>query len=906
MPQPPNTPAWLTPSQTGMLSNTKGANAGADGILLSAQYRGPGGPSGIRVTGSRTAMNNQPLPTAQAIWESAWVGSPATSPLPVTTALGSGAALNYFGRIYLVVPSTVTPMNNCIAGILSAPVNGGNVGSWRWENPVSVIAYNGFNEPYYIQDTVIPGALCYVSDWIFVMGINGLYSAKVNADGSLGGTGVAGVASLGQWKSVFSGVWNVVTGAMMDSYQVVNTSFPGWVGKLVVLDPRSPFTLLYTFDVHDDGTVVGTSVMNATMPVQRAYGGLHVDPYGGLYVIGGEDGTGVPQSSCYKLDCNLGTNTPGSWFATTALPAARSRFGFAAQSERIAGDTDVFVCGGVQTNAGAAQSTVYTLKGSNLRLGSGTWTSYSSTLPTATSACAAAFTHWGGANHPRVEFAAPPGFPQSTYPLRADYTASLTIPQRQLVVIGGAATTAVQVSSASDFTRPWFSGPASLLTGTDLGFGVGSVVRNADGSYTLGFPYAANSQSGFGLDKVLAVLLNGDWVEIGVQFASSSTGDTSLPGITQIKIGQPPTISTAAPSGTITNGQPTASFSYVAGAGGGDLDTYQIQVTLSGTTIYDTGVRRDGLLAALLTIAPLLLPSTTYTLVITVTSRDVAMPGSSNTATSTTTFTTSAFSPLAAPANLVVTPNNLLGRMDVSWNSVASATGYRLYYRRSNTAAWYLYQDAIVPTSLSAYDHLALNASYDFAVSTLSSGPLESSLSTVDPNNTIVPPTLSPGVYSAFLHIAGLGSTYSVPVNFQAIDTSNPGYKEEILAGKILGFNQAAPIYRYGSADYHTLTPKIFLNDLTTATLKALQAVMDQVKQGQVAFWRDSVGGMLTVAFDISHQMVLLPPSYREAWLALSEVLDTVGPSVPSGSAQGYLTLASGRRPPLDTSERVL
>jgi hypothetical protein len=129
---------------------------------------------------------------------------------------------------------------------------------------------------------------------------------------------------------------------------------------------------------------------------------------------------------------------------------------------------------------------------------------------------------------------------------------------------------------------------------------------------------------------------------------------------------------------------------------------------------------------------------------------------------------------------------------------------------------------------------------------------------------------------------------------------------EKIDAAYFVGMSQAAPIARYGTADYHTLAGTAILIDPTPASLKALQAIMDQVKAGGVCFYRDALGGMLVCALDPGQSITVRPPWNREPTLNLTEVADLTGAYVAAGSAQGYQTLVAGRRPPLDTSERLL
>src|SRR5205823_469435 len=147
----------------------------------------------------------------------------------------------------------------------------------------------------------------------------------------------------------------------------------------------------------------------------------------------------------------------------------------------------------------------------------------------------------------------------------------------------------------------------------------------------------------------------------------------------------------------------------------------------------------------------------------------------------------------------------------LSWGSVAGST-YRVYYRRTGFGPFLLLADAIVPTSYTAMDHIALGVSYDFAVSAVNATPAESVLS-----STQVATITVAAAYAVFLHIAGQTSGLGFKLK------GPPTVGEFINAGNLLGFGQAAPVARYGIADYRSLTMSVLLTDPTTAALKSLQ-----------------------------------------------------------------------------------
>jgi hypothetical protein len=453
-------------------------------------------------------------------------------------------------------------------------------------------------------------------------------------------------------------------------------------------------------------------------------------------------------------------------------------------------------------------------------------------------------------------------------------------------------------------TSPAFvTGNAPGLTTTNLGgVGISSIVTNADSTMDIAFVYG-----GWGGAAIAS--LDGDQLQIIVQYVSVN-GDASRSGSIALKIGQPPTIGSLSPAsgGTPSNGQPPLSFAYNPGTGGSAQQWWQVQVKLAGVVIFDTGLRYDASnLVSPLTIAPLLTPSTAYTLVVTVNSLDSPVAGSSDQAVSTTTFTTTAFAVPSAPASLTAMGIGATASIALAWAAVGGASYYRVYYRRTGQATWWLYADNVAGTTLTAMDHIALGISYDFAVTAVSAVPAESAKTSTQ--TAAIQPNLG---YAIYLHVAGNGTVFGLGFKLQGV----PTVREYIDVGVIHGFGQGAPVTRYGVGDYRALTVPALLTDPTPAALKSLQAIMDQVKAGATCFYRDVQGGMLLTTFTAGapgqtaitadQSLAIVPPTSRLVTLQLSEVGDLVGPYVPAGQAQGYPALIAGRKPPLDTSERLL
>lgn len=894
----PTAPSWLVPAVPGALSNARASNTTTDKILCQLHFTSPVSgavPASIRLVGQRPVVAGTSMTTPNNIWDTGWVGNYATSPFPIgSTLLGPQAAITVNGRIYALVPTTgpFGAYANVIGTVVSAAVNGPNVGSWRFEAPIQVTVPNAVGDLKPVVDTCNPGALAYCVGRLYALGQTGIYSAAINPDGTLGAWSL-GIATA-------SGA-----GSTMVAWQRAGAG-----GGLAVAyaGGGSGATPINTFLIDLTGALAA-GVTQTGLGVSRQYGAIYVDPNSFAYFIGGEDGAGAPQSTCFYHAIDLATGTiSAGWSTGQALPAARSRFGFsyvyspsAFWPNAAVIESAFMVVGGIQVAAGAAQTTVYTNTGSNVR-GSVAGATYLNALPLATAGCCAALTGSEDTPIQPTPGAPYPGFnfsPASALGFESAVDASVA--WSYLAVIGGSATNAVRVtsiggSSVSGGGRgPWYSFTGSILTTALLG-NSSVVTANADGSTDLTFVIGGKAVSGLGQAMGVSTLSDGDQLQLIAQVADGLSGDVATSQPALLTIGQPPTLSAIAPSGTITNGQPTASFGFNAGAGGGGQLSYQIQVKLGAAVVYDTGTRYDSLNSALLTIAPLLAPSTTYTLIVTATSRDTAMPGSAVSATSTTTFATSAFTVLGAPAGFTVTPSAPNANVALAWSAVGSAAFYRAYYRRTGSSVWLLYADNIAGTALTAMDHIALAASYDFAVATVSAVPAESALSSTQTA------TIPVGLYSAYLHVATQGPTFGIAFQVQG----SPAISQHIDSVSLLGFSQGSPITRYGTGDYVSIDAAALLVDATAASLTALQAVRNQVRAGGTCFYRDALGGQVLVTFDAAQAVSVRPPWNRQVAAKLTEVADLIGPYVPAGSAQGYLTLVNGRKPPLATSERLV
>lgn len=737
-----STPSWLNPSAAGQMTNYKGSNATTDLISLQATYRSPIGdaPSGIRVAAMRNAVNGVTTPSPNYIWDSDWVGTPATSPLPIAagTYLGCNSAVTFNGRIYQLVPQSQTPATNAIGGILSAPVQGGNVGTWRWENPLMVAAFDPYNNPYWVQDSA-NYAMCRVYNWLYVLGTVGVYYAQIQADGTIG----TWSQGLGAAVNGSGGAISIAAGATIAGWQTTPAN-GSWSGGILIALPQGTSNAALHFHQTslNDGWPYEPIAFVSTLPQPRAYGALIIDPFNGVFYIGGEGSAGVPQTTVYSnTTMNFTSFSAGTWNTGTALPAARSRFGYCSVIDSWTNGSSLFVLGGITTSGGAAQSTFYGIDSASAAGGANSWNTYNGTaLPVATSGCSAAASMTlyevpQATQTPNQQ--PPPPFAGPVQSLRYDPNGAGTYKGYPAIFCIGGTTTAVQGHSQVSATDPWWYGPApELSTVTDpagasqLGV-AGSVSGNADGSYTITFPFADATQGGVGVKKNIGALNNGDQVQVGVQFASSTTGDATPLSWTVLTVGQQPAAPLSVPTNT---GQPLATMGYTPGAGASAAQNWRLVVTRNSDSavMFDSGLTNGVPTTCQIMCAPALASGTAYTATLTCSSQDSVMGGSTNSVTATQSFTPS-YAAAGTPTNVTATANHALGSVTLNWSAVSGATGYRVYFRLSSASyanAWELLQDGVTATTITLRDRIPLGQAVDFAVSALNGAGNEGPLST--------------------------------------------------------------------------------------------------------------------------------------------------------------------------------
>lgn len=643
-----NSPTQGQPSKT-----PPTIDSSADGIRLKARYLSPNNsdsPGQVRVTATKTVLRGSST-TPQVVWDSGWLGNPATTPVPDANLLNIGpncCAISVpNNRVYVFAQS----QDNFVgyAGlVLSAPVNGGSVGSWRYENPVTVTGTTSNND--------YPTGLVAIGNRLYAGTSGGIWVANINtANGALGPWSLA---------YTFPGTGLSFSGAAMNGFDYGSFArapafvnfFPSAAGgTLIVTNPATTTsTTVQAFLVSGtDGSITGPNAFpSLTTGVQDP--AIWATSVAAIYLIGGTDAnTGNPIATVQYIGYNAaGGNqngvAPTTWTAGANLPIARAAFAFAQDSYYMSvfGEWGTcFVMGGVggADTFEAPSNKVYYLDANTMQTPGSSWHLAAHTLPTPVYA-------GGGALLGNQNFA--DGFPNAT-PLGG-----------YMAVIAGLnltpnfeTQTVVQATTRPDAADvAWYSGPGSAFTSAPLGSG-GAVATNSDGSVDVSFMYnlgAGVTSPGAGGSP--SALYDGDQVQLAVQFTDSMNGDPSPTATTLISIGQPPQIVNATPAGAIFTGAPTAGFAYLAGAGGATQATWRLQVLApGGQVVFDTGARLDQADSVPVAVAPLLLVGTPYTFQFTVTSGDTPLNATDSNAATVTTTVTPQYTPPLAPTGLNVT-----------------------------------------------------------------------------------------------------------------------------------------------------------------------------------------------------------------------------------------------------------
>lgn len=883
----PATPVWLVPSQPGMLSNRLGSNLTTDSLGFQTHQTEPdvGLMGAVRAYAYRTALAGVPQ-AAQLAWDSGWTGPINVGQLPSTIAAydKSNITAVYNGRVYVYgSPSQFAQVASGSGKgyypVMSAPLNGAGIGTWRYETPAtdnqgnvifanSMALLNGrlyitgtTSTPYSFQGGTFTGSLDHV------------YYCTINADGSLSAWTDAGVISSSGFATGFAIIANT-DGA---TYANLTVFCPDGGGGNPTLNAFAYYAPVSLTD-GSVGTWVGTSGSLSLTGAAVIYDtSTAANPAYTVFVIGGDNGT-TAFNKVYYATVTPKTGAISAWTTSTnVIPVALTRCGAALINQ--SGINRVYLFGGSTAPGTAATvTTVYYITTTSLTAATA-WTT-GTALPNARAS-------------------------QAGFALPEQHSNGTVGTGTWFFGWAGGASGTVAVAAAMTIDSPTThqnSGVSQGLSAGDLGTG-GVLTTNADATQDVTFLYNA-----FGQAASLTAWLNGDQCQISFRFVDFATGDASPAATTVVNFGQPPTV-TAQTLGLTSTAEPTATFKFQPGAGGGTQATWRLSIqNPTPATVFDTGVRQDVTDKVQWLTAPTPAPATTYTGTFTVTSTDTPMntiagvAAQSATGTATATFNHALVAP-AVPTAPAATVSNVNGNIVVAWtNPLASTAAWnRVYFRRTGSGTWLLYQDNVpavinAQQSITAMDEIAFNVGYDFAVSALSAAFAESALSTV------VSGTIVPTAYSAMLHVQGNGPTYSAPILAQG----SPAFDRKIDVRHDPVFGQAQPVSRYGVLDYATITLKDYILSSVVATLDQLIAVKQQAEAGATIYYRDAIGAMMTVVFAADQKVAYMAPNFRDAALKLVQVPNAYTPSITAGSALGYRLRKNGSIVPLEPSEQAL
>jgi hypothetical protein len=676
----PYLPTFLTPSASGLLSNTLGSNTTTDKIALTAHYQNPAGSSDgiacMRMVISQIAQQAGDPLSPTVLWDSGWSGVPAVESIPgIASETGSPITATWAGRVYVMFAGQ-SGSNFGSGNVWSAPLTAGGVGAWRQENGLGAtsqwfsVGAQGV-QSYYSGCTQMAA----VNNWLYACVAP---ANTVSVVANVLAAPIAGDGRLGAWQYMATAPYSLHSNGMMCIGRS-NRTTPGPAtvpGNMFIMGgyntSNAQVGSCYSTYVNADGTLqAATDGWFAQAPIDPGGGTrqnaqcYYDDNYPNIYIVGGDSGT-TPASS--TLSGAVSNQDIVTWGTATngALPTGKT---LGALVVTLGPDyaTHFWYLGGCSTTSGTQTTTVYHNSLSAPGAFTAAWSTSTLTLSSVpgTSNWAPQLVAFSGSTPGKAglggssRLAAPgivgPGSSifEGSYPAQIGETGGVStsgasntdptaLPWIAYMYVGSA----TRACSPHDGSPTWRTGDAPGLAVADIGASLATITTNGDGSQDIAVTYrgwggihALNANGAYNGGVAGA---NGYQLQIAVQYTSKK-GGVSPVAYTSLKLGQPPTLSSIAPSGTIANGQPTASFGYTPGAGGDVEYQYQIQVKQGSTVIFDTGVRYDSLNSALLTIAPLLAPSTTYTLVITASSRDVPASGSTDTVTSSTSFTTSAF-----------------------------------------------------------------------------------------------------------------------------------------------------------------------------------------------------------------------------------------------------------------------
>jgi hypothetical protein len=336
-----------------------------------------------------------------------------------------------------------------------------------------------------------------------------VYYAKLNADGSIPATGAQGA-----WAATTAMTGN----ARQFHSSVVANGYLYVIGGSDGTTTQS--TVLYA-KINGDGTL-GTWNTTTSINVSGAQpreGHTSVYANGYIYVIGGVNGSGTPQSTTYYAKVNA-DGTLGSWAATTAINGGST----VAYHSSVVANGYLYVIGGNSTNkVGNGTSTGVLSSVYEAKLNSdgtvGTWTS-TTAIPAARQGASAVvmngYVYVIGGSSDNSGTMTDPGLPQSTVyyaPLNADGT-----------ITASSWNTTTPLTLISDYGAAFVANGYIQLTG---GYNDGGITSNR-------VYYASGSRIKVG-GALDLVGLSGENLAEGGTGGELTAGNTNIIGALQVQ-----------------------------------------------------------------------------------------------------------------------------------------------------------------------------------------------------------------------------------------------------------------------------------------------------------------------------------------------------------------------------------
>ena len=831
-----------------------------DGIKLDLLYANQQSKAigGLQAVVSRIGLNGQTMAQAP-VWNSGYVDSPTVNDLPAelvsggALSIGPNSCVWYNNRLYVLIGSQTTsgatfPFTGVSGVIISCPSYGPFLGSWRYESPVPQINN---------ADTCAPGALVLINGNLYTLSTQGIMYAPVQGDGLLGA-----------W-SLFTNTVSVYAGNTMCGFDFGNET-GGFLW--VVYNNGGSYEPVNILAVNSDGSEgnAGATSWTSEVPAVVSWGALWIDPTGYAYYIGGENGTGVPQSTIYKVGFNITTGQPAGNFAAvaTGLPAARSRFAFGSNGGYLThwwtptGPTEgafaanLYVFGGNATASDGGNTNSWWLQASNI--GSSAWNS-TGTLPENLAEGAACYLA-GAAWQP--------------------YGTDTEIPLKNYVGVfstGHAATfDTAAICNDPSLATPTFENhnAPTALNVSDLVLGA-SVTTNSDGTQELVFyvgfgEMTTSSPQGSVTYLGTSGIADGTRIQVDILFFDAY-GDPSDQASTIINIGQPPQIDSLSPAqgASTTSAEPTISFTYSPGPGGGSETIYRFQVIDdTDVTQIDTGWVKDQLNSYVATQTPHLnqVPNP-LTLIAQVQSLDVPMNDglSTNLTSQTNTDISIGVSASTTPVSVTAVADPVNGWVTVGWENSGGSTAAenRVYWRATGTTPWNLLKDDVVAVIGSAQsaeyiDQLPLGIGLDFGVSGVTSEGGESPIAT-GPTGITISPTyqFDEGGFHGMLSVAGFdASGNSLGASAATMRTglymvAEPAFGRIMDAQNTVTFGAKGGSTRYGPFSYRTMQVQLSADQ---SEIDTLDSFIELVRaNGYVMCYRDLMGYVIYCGIDLQH-----------------------------------------------------